>query len=151
MRSLIFPSVPKLQKIIIFVTSVLLVCFALFLIVLHPIIGNPFIPIYEYEGIKYFEDEIFREFEKGAMFVDIFSSISYVEDCKITDFYYTDNKTYDSIIYGKRPDVYALDLNAGLQYSTIKAEIINSGTYCGTQITGGNRILYYSLSDPNRN
>lgn len=151
MRSLIFPSVPKLQKIIIFVTSVLLVCFALFLIVLHPIMGNPFIPIYEYEGIEYFEDEIFREFEKGTMFVDVFSSISYVEECKITDFYYTDNKTYDSIIYGKRPGVYALDQNAGLQYSTIKAEIINSGTYCGTQITGGNRILYYSLSDPNRN
>lgn len=132
--------------IVLIIAIVILLLLAAYIFVIHPIIGTPFVPLTIYTGLSSFTPETYGELEKGDLFVDTFYSYDFAQQCEVTDFYYIDNKRKDSFIYGKRPDVYALTLDAGVNYGIITEYIRNNGTHCGTEIEGYNTVSYYYMS-----
>ena len=141
------PGRGRLSRVLV-VTAVLLILALLFLgyvAILQPILGNPFVPFRAYEGLEFFAPSVYREFEKGTLFAQQYASYDFLESCDAIDFYYADNKTNDSFLYGKQPDVYALTLNAGTQYDSIAQYIRNTGTYCGEDIAKNGPYVYYLM------
>lgn len=117
----------------------------LFVYVIHPITGTPFVKHTTYSGLSYFTPETYGKLEKGDLFVETFYNYDFAEQCEITNFYYVDNKDKDSFIYGKRPDVYVLTLDAGQHYEEIAEYIRSVGTPCGKE-AGYDKYSYYFMS-----
>lgn len=141
------PGRGRLSRVLV-VTAVLLILALLFLgyvAILQPILGNPFVPFRAYEGLEFFAPSVCREFEKGTLFAQQYASYDFLESCDAIDFYYADNKTNDSFLYGKQPDVYALTLDAGVNYESIAEEIRSVGTACGTHPYGDEIFSYYLM------
>ena len=129
--------------------GIALVIFALLFIayvwVLQPILGNPFVPYGDYHDPALFQPENYEKFEKGAVFAEQFFSYSFSKDCEVIDFYYSDNRTYDSFLYGKRPDVYAITLDAGESYEEIVAYIQSNGVFISTDGVGEGDTAFYLM------
>lgn len=105
---------------------------ALYIYVLHPILGTPFMNLKEYRGAEYYESGKYLEFEKGSVFRETLDSYEFLKDCQVTDFYYSDSRYKDSFVYGKRPDVYGVVLDPGENYGEIKAIIAEIGYFENT-------------------
>lgn len=117
-------------KLIIYIVGILFVVEIIRVYVLMPLlIFFMIIELANYQGIKYYEDENYLEFEKGELFIDSFHSYDFVEKCDVKEFYYRDNLLLDSFIYGKHHDVYMLDFVAGADYETVCEFIIAEGDY----------------------
>ena len=104
----------------------------LFIFVLHPILGTPFMEFEEYYGLEYYESGKYLDFEKGSVFREALDSFEFLQDCQVTDFYYSDSRYKDSFVYGKRPDVYGVVLDPGENFAEIKAQIIETGRFEAT-------------------
>ena len=55
---------------------------ALYIYVLHPILGTPFMNLKEYRGAEYYESGKYLEFEKGSVFREALDSYEFLKDCQ---------------------------------------------------------------------
>ena len=114
---------------------VLFVLAGVILIFLFLYVGDPirwkFTPPETNEGVDIFFNEDYLDYDKGTIFRDAIRDFAFIEQCKIEGFYYLDNASCDSIVYGKSPDFYALDLDAGEYFEEIGAKILEGGVQCG--------------------
>lgn len=137
------------RKVIIRIFAAVVVSCLLFvgyIAVLQPMVGNPFVPYTIYHDPALFVPEVYGSIEKGDMFAEKFYSYVFSNKCEvIEDFYYIDNRTKDSFLYGKRPDVYALTLDAGEYYNEIAAYIRENGEYIAKDGVDGEGTLYYLM------
>lgn len=124
---------------------VLVLLFTAYILVIHPIVGNPFIPHTVYHDPSLFVPNIYGTLEKGDLFAETFYSYDFSNKCEVIDFYYIDNKTYDSFVYGKRPDVYAITLDAGEYYDEIVAYIRANGVFIATDGIGEGTTSFYLM------
>lgn len=129
---------------ILWISIIAIILVLLFVYVIHPITGTPFVKHTTYSGLSYFTPETYGKLEKGDLFVETFYNYDFAEQCEITDFYYVDNKNKDSFIYGKRPDIYVLTLDAGQHYEEIAEYIRFVGTPCGKE-SGYDEYSYYFM------
>ena len=112
---------------------VLIVCIfclllVLYFLVLHPILGTPFMAFVEHRGIEYYTSGEYLDFEKGSLFRNAINSYSFLETCHVSDFYHADNQWKDSFIYGKKPDLYGIMLDPGDNYEQIRTIIAEEST-----------------------
>lgn len=123
----------------------------LYIFVLHPILGTPFMDFEEYRGVEYYTTREYLEFEKGPLFEEVLRSYTFLEDCHVTDFYYSDNRWKDSCVYGKKPDIYGIMLDCGDNYEKVKkqiaAECVSKETYIPLDVEESKDI--YVMNTPN--
>ena len=136
----------KISKWITWISITLLFLFALFVFFLQPLLGFAFNTSKVYSGLEYYDSKTMHKFEKGEVFLAEFSSYAFADSCEIKDFCYVDNQWRDSIVYGKRPDVYAIELDSKEQFTSIKQAIEEGGEYVGTQLHRDNvQVSFYLM------
>ena len=129
----------------IVVVCVLLFCSYIF--VLQPIVVfcSPFTEFETYQGMDYYNSGDYKELEMGSQFIDTFLSYEVAEDCEIIDFFYRDYKPYDSIVYGKKADIYAIDLYTGEDYEAVKSYVVEEGTFFTELSKEGQTVRFYLM------
>ena len=125
--------------------------FVVYIYTLQPILGIPFVPSKFYKGLEYYSSGDVWGYEKGATFLQELATYHFSQSCEIVDFYHYDNVEMDSFVYGKRPDVYAVRLDSGEQYSTLKQYIEESGKHVGTMLHYGNHKTHFYLMPSHSN
>lgn len=104
----------------------------LYIYVIHQLLGTPFMKFEQHRGLEHYTTGEYLEFEKGPLFQEMLSSYEFLDECRVIDFYYCDNRYKDSLVYGKRPDVYGVMLDSGKDYEEIKARIMAEGIHDST-------------------
>ena len=141
----------KLLKWAVLIFVLLSLVFVVYVYILQPILGIPFVPSKFYKGLEYYSSGDVWGYEKGAVFLQELATYHFSPNCKIVDFYYYDNVEKDSFVYGKRPDVYAVRLDFGEQYSTIEQYIEELGEHIGTALHYGDHKTHYYLMPSHSN
>lgn len=135
----------KIIKRLIAIGVILVLVFAAYIFVLQPIVGNPFVSNKTLHDASFFVPDVYEDLEKGSLFAEMFYGYDFSDQCNVIDFYYTDNKTKDSFVYGKRPDIYAITLDAGEYYDEIIAHIQSNGTFIGKDGVAEEGTSYYLM------
>jgi hypothetical protein len=83
-----------------------------------------------HDGIEYYNDAKYLDFESGSRFHDLLDDSDLVSNGVVVDFYHVDNHLRDNPIYGKMCDVFAVDveLNSAI-YSNYQKTIITNCRY----------------------
>ena len=134
-------------KLLISVAIIGVLLFCSYIFVLQPIIVfcSPFTEFETYQGMDYYHSGDYKELEMGSQFIDTFLSYEVAEDCEIIDFFYRDYKPYDSIVYGKKADIYAIDLYTGEDYEAVKSYVGAKGTHFTELSEEGQTIHFYLM------
>lgn len=129
-----FTSLNKKEKVLmgIAICAVLIVVEIVRVYIIMPCLQFFVLEPIEYQGIEYYEDGTYLEFEKGDMFINSFHSYDFAKESEITEFYHIDNRLKDNLIEGKHHDIYIIDFDADINYEKIRDYITTEGEYNNT-------------------
>ena len=116
-----------LWKKLLIIALVSIAVYLLYAATLQPLVTSLFVPSIEYSGVDLYLEERYMEFDHSEAFSECISYVPFTEDPDIRHFAFYDSRWRDSIFYGRFPDVYVLDIDAGIQYEDIKLFIIKNG------------------------
>lgn len=148
MENKTYGSKKRVLLIALSVVAVLTIVFLVWDLFIQRIFGNPFRPEQEFKGLSCFDSQEYKNFEKGELFVETFSSYEFSNQCRVTDFYYINNQHQDSLYYGICPDIYGMTLDAGEYYDEVKSYIQQIGTDEGSYLVpslDGKHVIFYSM------
>ena len=84
-----------------------------------------------YEGLEYYTQGTYQDFDGSAKFDTFMQSFSFSETAQIVDFYHVDNKREDNPIYGKRSDLYSLEVQLSPEeYEEFKKQVSSDNFVC---------------------
>lgn len=122
----------KVRKFILGIAiacALLFCCYLVFALQPLFVFISPFTEFETLQGMEYYNSGGYKDLEMGKQFIDTFLDYEIAAECEVIDFFYRDYKPYDSIIYGKRADIYAIDLYTGENYEEVKSFVQEKGTY----------------------
>lgn len=93
-------------KRIIFLISILILLY----LFVYPIVSPTFIPYYHVTDIDFYKEEKYLKHKYGSEFKEYLSSFELLNNGEVVGFYYGDNYKYDSLVYGRIPDIIAVDI-----------------------------------------
>ena len=97
-------------KRIMFCILIFVIIAIVFFLFIYPLLAPSIFPSSPVTDINSYKNEIYLKNEYGTEFKRYLSSFDYLENGKVVGFYYADNYKYDSIVYGKIPDIIAVDI-----------------------------------------
>lgn len=114
----------------------------LYLGVVAPIISRIWGPRPKiYENLEYYTNRKYLQFENGSTFDEFIDTLDIVEQGDVINFYYQDNYGQDNLIYGKRSDIYSIDIQLDRQTYEDKKHIYSlDEEYCCDY---GDYVLYF--------
>lgn len=119
------------MSLILFISfSVLL----LYVLIAEPLISRLCFRSIVYQGVDYYKNQSYLEFEHGEDFDNVVSEFEFINKCEIIEFYYFDNKIRDNIIYGKMCDFFVLEFSPLDDYDSVSKSIEANTTYCGMRV-----------------
>ena len=124
----------------------LAILLVLYWAVLAPIVAMYFLPHNRiHTDLALYTQGTYQEYEDAQIFDRFVESVPLPQSAEPVSFYHVDNRREDNPIYGKRSDVFSVDMKLSeSDYEKAKTELMQPDDYIGDM---GNYALYLSRVD----